>query len=145
MKVRTAFLASVAALATAAGLVTAAAPANAAGPCGAGYRLLDRVRPVTSAGGATGGYLYVYWNGSTGKSCAVVRPIDAWAGKVVDIAVAISTSTASDSDVSESGKGYRYYAGRAYVSARNTCINVYGGVLYGDVVYTGSYRNIHCD
>ncbi|MGY0056501.1 spore-associated protein A [Streptomyces sp. LZ34] len=105
----------------AAGMVATSTTAHAAsynGVCGAGYGVVE------SAAIGDAGTLFLTWNGSTGKNCAVaVRNAP---GAAIWMEVWVSRTADGGGDVDN---GYfTSYAGPVYVSGRNTCIAFSGTI-----------------
>ncbi|MET7489541.1 spore-associated protein A [Streptomyces sp. NPDC005538] len=122
-----------AALATLAlgGTIAATAPASAAtttkaatatatynGACGTGYKVIDST-PVGNVG-----KVFLTWNESTGKNCAVT--IRNAPGAKIFMAVELNVSVGHESTpVVDSGQ-YTSYAGPVYMPARGQCAVWYG-------------------
>lgn len=138
-----------AATAISAGLLALPSTASAAAPvgsCGSSYGKVGSY-PVTRSWESTAGYIDVYYSRSTGKNCAVTRPVSALAGKAGNIWVCIERSPYGGRACDGSSANYRYYAGPVYVSARGTCINVSGGLTRtpGDnQPFNGGAQKVHC-
>ncbi|MFE5536005.1 spore-associated protein [Streptomyces sp. NPDC056485] len=116
-----------AALALTAGATLAATgTAHAAGPsvCGAGYNVVETVN-VGSVG-----KVYLTWNASTGKNCAVT--IRNSPGPAVWMEVWVTRLATGGGDVDNGF--YTQYAGPVYIDGRNTCI-AFGGSI-GNVSVT---------
>ncbi|MFC7647329.1 hypothetical protein ACFQX6_47540 [Streptosporangium lutulentum] len=118
-------------------LVGGAAPASAAGPCGSGYNLVGSY-PIPASGAKTG-TINVYYNSGSGKNCAIAKGTGSNYGKKNYKVVGISVSGAGRWTGYDSGL-FSYYAGPVYVSARNKCIDVLGGVGSPQRVV----RKVHC-
>lgn len=125
--------ATAAALATLAlgGTIAATAPASAAttikaaaatatynGACGTGYKVIDST-PVGNVG-----KVFLTWNESTGKNCAVT--IRNTPGAKIHMAVELNIDVDYEHNpVVDSGQ-YTSYAGPVYMSARGYCAIWYG-------------------
>jgi hypothetical protein len=128
------------------GLAVGAAPAGAsADSCGTGYGFLESYPIKGLDDGVTGGYVSVYYNGSTGKNCAIARPISAWSGKVSHIEVQLSADGHPGYVQDGRDQNYHYYAGPIYIPARGKCINVGGFFDYRGQKYAGTAWRVHCD
>ena len=112
-------------------------PANAAaaysvpGVCGSGYK---EVRSIalsgynkTADGWGTVAYVKIGYNAGNGKNCAFTQKstTNYSYGKLSDVSVKLRELRYGDTSYDANGP-YRYFAGPVYVSARNTCINVWG-------------------
>ncbi|MEV0736228.1 spore-associated protein A [Streptomyces sp. NPDC050549] len=127
---RTTTAAALATLALA-GTVAATAPASAAtttkaaaatatynGACGTGYKVIDST-PVGNVG-----RVFLTWNESTGKNCAVT--IRNTPGAKIFMAVELNIDIDEEHNpVVDSGQ-YTSYAGPVYMSARGYCAIWYG-------------------
>jgi hypothetical protein len=108
------------------GTVAATAPASAAtsatatynGACGTGYKVIDST-PVGNVG-----KVFLTWNESTGKNCAVT--IRNTPGAKIYMGVELNIITDHETTpVSDTGQ-YTSYAGPVYMSARGYCTEWYG-------------------
>ncbi|MBD0424678.1 spore-associated protein A [Streptomyces sp. TRM S81-3] len=112
-----------------AGMLAVPASAQAAsynGVCGAGYSVVE------SAAIGNSGTLFLTWNGSVGKNCAVtVRNAP---GQALWMEAWITRTATGGGDV-DNGY-YTTYAGPVYVDGRNTCI-AFGGTIAGESVTRG--------
>jgi len=83
--------------------------------------------------GYTVAHLDVYWNGSTGKNCAMVVGYGQYYGRLLGAGVGLRscgetrpsrscTTRYEDHDYGQ----FHYYAGPVYVEARRRCIYAYG-------------------
>ncbi|MEU9181387.1 hypothetical protein AB0C90_31840 [Streptomyces sp. NPDC048550] len=126
-------------LATVTGVVAvstlAAVPAEAqtisGGSCGAGYYQQDAY-PLGNSQGATGaGVIFLYFNSSTGKNCAILRRD---ANFLVTDGMSISLTSSSGGSDGDGQRSYTQYAGPVYVSARGACVQVSASV-------TGAWRD----
>ncbi|WP_427925422.1 spore-associated protein A [Streptomyces sp. cg40] len=126
---RTTTAAALATLALA-GTIAATAPASAAttkaaaatatynGACGTGYKVIDST-PVGNVG-----KVFLTWNESTGKNCAVT--IRNTPGAKIHMAVELNIDVNYEHNpVVDSGQ-YTSYAGPVYMSARGYCAVWYG-------------------
>ncbi|GAA2450615.1 spore-associated protein A [Streptomyces glaucus] len=122
------------------GTVAATAPAAAApaaataaynGVCGPGYQVIDAT-PVGRVG-----TVYVTWNGSTGKNCAVT--IRNTPGAPVYMAVELNALVGHETTPDRDNGQYTTYAGPVYVDGRGLCIE-WGGVIGN----AGGYDSGHC-
>ncbi|MGX9888438.1 spore-associated protein A [Streptomyces sp. NPDC002276] len=114
-----------------AGTIAATAPASAAtttkaatatatynGACGTGYKVIDST-PVGNVG-----KVFLTWNESTGKNCAVT--IRNTPGAKIHMAVELNIDVNYEHNpVVDSGQ-YTSYAGPVYMSARGYCAIWYG-------------------
>ncbi|MFG2379299.1 spore-associated protein A [Streptomyces sp. NPDC048504] len=98
----------------------AAAAATYNGACGTGYKVIDST-PVGNVG-----KVFLTWNESTGKNCAVT--IRNAPGAKIFMAVELNISVGHESTpVVDSGQ-YTSYAGPVYMSARGYCAEWYGAI-----------------
>lgn len=106
------------------GTVAATAPASAAttaraaaasynGACGAGYKVIDST-PVGNSG-----KVFLTWNESTGKNCAVT--IRNTAGAKIHMEVSLGALDSGQPSGRDSGQ-YTSYAGPVYVNGRGHCV-----------------------
>ncbi|MEU9865645.1 hypothetical protein AB0D99_32725 [Streptomyces sp. NPDC047971] len=139
-------------LGMAAAFLVIGAPAASAGGYGcAGGQIATY--PV-KYGSTTYGNIYVYYDASTGKNCAVnVATTAGGYGKdkymQVEITRCSETSPSSTCHVEdEDYEGYypfKYYAGPVEIYASNKCINVSGEIKYNGNTATGTnYGADHC-
>ncbi|MFD7084849.1 spore-associated protein A [Streptomyces sp. NPDC002181] len=126
-------------LATITGVVAvsalAAVPAEAqtvsGGSCGAGYYQQDAY-PLGDSQGATGaGVIFLYYNSSTGKNCAILRRD---ANFLVSDGMDISIDSSSGGTDVDGQRAYTTYAGPVYVSARGACVRMTAHI-------TGAWKN----
>ncbi|MFE0579338.1 hypothetical protein [Streptomyces sp. NPDC058874] len=130
----------------------AAVPAQAqtisGGSCGAGYYQQDAY-PLGDHTGASGaGVMFLYYNKSTGKNCAILRR-DTQFNVTDGMGIAISSS---DGKVSaDNRRTYTQYAGPVYVSAPGKCVMLSGhvtGFWNGSSGWPGTHREttgwVHC-
>ncbi|MHC3473200.1 spore-associated protein A [Streptomyces sp. 7R007] len=116
---RTALTATALTIAALGGTVAATVPASAAtasaynGACGTGYTVIDST-PVGSSG-----TVYLTWNESTGKNCAVT--VRNTSGARIHMAVSLAALDSGRPAARDSGN-YTSYAGPVYVSARGYCV-----------------------
>ncbi|WP_406443348.1 spore-associated protein A [Streptomyces sp. NBC_01613] len=104
---------TVAATAPASAATTKAAAASYNGVCGTGYKVIDST-PVARVG-----TVYLTWNESTGKNCAVtVRNIT---GAKIHMEIALAALDSGQHDAVDSGR-YTSYAGPVYVNGRGYCV-----------------------
>ncbi|WP_369186158.1 spore-associated protein A [Streptomyces sp. R08] len=110
-----------------AGTAAATAPASAAtvkatatynGACGTGYKVIDST-PVGNVG-----KVFLTWNESTGKNCAVTIRNAPGAKTYMGVELNIITDHES-TPVSDTGQ-YTSYAGPVYVNGRGYCTEWYG-------------------
>jgi hypothetical protein len=111
------------------GTVAATAPASAAttakaaaasynGACGTGYKVIDST-PVGNSG-----KVFLTWNESTGKNCAVtVRNAP---GAKIYMAIELNALVGHETTPARDNGQYTSYAGPVYVEARGHCIEWYG-------------------
>ncbi|MFI1286043.1 MULTISPECIES: hypothetical protein [unclassified Streptomyces] len=120
-------------LATTTGVVAisalAAVPAQAqtisGGSCGAGYYQQDAY-PLGDHAGATGaGVMFLYYNKSTGKNCAILRRDSQFA---VSDGMGISITTSNGKSDVDGQRAYTQYAGPVYVSAAGQCVKLSGHI-----------------
>ncbi|MCD9876015.1 spore-associated protein A [Streptomyces guryensis] len=112
------------------GTVAATAPASAAtttkaaaasynGACGTGYKVIDST-PVGNSG-----KVFLTWNESTGKNCAVT--IRNTTGAKTHMEVTLKAIDSGERTAVDSGQ-YTSYAGPVYVNARGYCV-AWGGTI----------------
>ncbi|MEU1072713.1 MULTISPECIES: spore-associated protein A [unclassified Streptomyces] len=104
-----------------AGMLALPATAQAAsynGACGAGYSVVESA-PIGNAG-----TVFLTWNGSVGKNCAVA--VRNTSGPAVWMETYI-TRTADWTGATDSGY-FTTYAGPVYINGRNTCIAFSGTI-----------------
>ncbi|GAA2505142.1 spore-associated protein A [Streptomyces longisporus] len=112
------------------GTVAATAPASAAttaraaaasynGACGAGYKVIDST-PVGNSG-----KVFLTWNESTGKNCAVT--IRNTTGARTYMQVTLKAIDSSEPVAKDSGQ-YTSYAGPVYINGRGHCV-AWGGTI----------------
>jgi hypothetical protein len=126
---RTTTAAALATLALA-GTIAATAPASAAttkaaaatatynGACGTGYKVIDST-PVGNVG-----KVFLTWNESTGKNCAVT--IRNTPGAKIYMAVELNISSDHESTPVRDNGQYTSYAGPVYMNGRGHCAEWYG-------------------
>lgn len=110
------------------GTVAATAPASAAtaatatynGACGTGYKVIDST-PVGNVG-----KVFLTWNESTGKNCAVT--IRNAPGAKTYMAVELNIITDHESTPVHDTGQYTSYAGPVYMPARGYCAEWYGAI-----------------
>ncbi|MEW1831431.1 spore-associated protein A [Streptomyces sp. NPDC088196] len=110
------------------GTVAATAPASAAtaatatynGACGTGYKVIDST-PVGNVG-----KVFLTWNESTGKNCAVT--IRNAPGAKIYMAVELNIITDHESTPVHDTGQYTSYAGPVYMPARGYCAEWYGAI-----------------
>ncbi|MGW1751674.1 spore-associated protein A [Streptomyces sp. NPDC002092] len=106
------------------GTVAATAPASAAtttraaaasynGACGTGYKVIDST-PVARVG-----TVYLTWNESKGKNCAVT--VRNTTGARIHMEVALAALDSGQNAAKDSGQ-YTSYAGPVYVNGRGHCV-----------------------
>ncbi|MEU8837916.1 hypothetical protein AB0D97_02135 [Streptomyces roseus] len=130
----------------------AAVPAEAqtisGGSCGAGYYQQDAY-PLGDSQGATGaGVIFLYYNSSTGKNCAILRrDVNFIVSDGMDISL---DSSSGGSDV-DGQRAYTQYAGPVYVSARGACVRITAHVtgVWKDSAYLAKTHSentgwVHC-
>lgn len=107
-----------------------AAPAAAAtygGQCGSGYGVVNQAA-------VPGGTVFLTYNSSTRKNCAVTIRSAPGAAMNMDVALKRSNSTAWQTDPGN----WTQYAGPVYLSAAGQCVD-WGGVIGDDwIVRTGT-------
>ncbi|MDN0193429.1 spore-associated protein A [Streptomyces sp. S.PNR 29] len=110
------------------GTVAATAPASAApsapaaaynGVCGTGYKVIDST-PVGNVG-----TVYLTWNESTGKNCAVT--IRNTPGAKILMSVKLEIPELEDTWASDADQ-YTTYAGPVYLSSRGYCVQWTGQI-----------------
>ncbi|MFE2170883.1 hypothetical protein ACFXB3_38365 [Streptomyces sp. NPDC059447] len=134
---------------TALAAVPAQAQTISGGSCGAGYVQQDAYPLGTDWGGATGaGVLFLYYNSSTGKNCAILRRD---AGFVVTDGMSVILESSGGGIDLDGQRAYTQYAGPVWVSARGQCVKVSGdvtgywkGTPYDEVKHTGNSGWVHC-
>ncbi|MEU1291723.1 spore-associated protein A [Streptomyces sp. NPDC005840] len=126
-----------AAAATAAPKAATAPPAPAAaaavynGACGTGYQVVGST-PVGNSGA-----VFVTWNQSTGKNCAVT--VRTTTGAKIRMSVRLEAVGTGTAPVEDSGL-YTSYAGPVYVAARGHCVKwsgTIGAASGGDTGHCG--------
>ncbi|MEU6295927.1 hypothetical protein [Streptomyces erythrochromogenes] len=130
----------------------AAVPAQAqtisGGSCGAGYYQQDAY-PLGDHTGATGaGVIFLYYNKSTGKNCAILRRDSKF--NITDGMGVSITASDGKSDI-DGQRAYTQYAGPVYVAARGKCIKLWGevtGFWNGSSGWSGTHKDttgwVHC-
>ncbi|MGJ6969015.1 hypothetical protein ACSDR0_44680, partial [Streptosporangium sp. G11] len=84
------------------------------------------------------------YSGSTGKNCAIAKPISAWSGKVSHLQVQLSTNGYPGFVDDGMDKNHHYYAGPIYIPARGKCIDVGGFFDHLGQRYAGKAWGVHC-
>ncbi|RPF30872.1 spore-associated protein A [Streptomyces sp. TLI_185] len=97
----------------------AAAAATYNGACGSGYTVIDST-PVGNSG-----KVFLTWNASTGKNCAVT--VRNAVGSRINMRVTLDALGDSDEPAVDSGT-YTSYAGPVYVEGRDSCV-AWGGTI----------------
>ncbi|WP_433467477.1 hypothetical protein [Spirillospora sp. CA-128828] len=122
---------------TTVGTLSLMSPANAAaaysvpGVCGSSYREVRSIAlsgyDKSADGWGTVAYVKIGYNPSNGKNCAFTQKstTNNSYGKLSDVSVKLRELRYGDTSYDVNGP-YRYYAGPVYVSARDTCIDVWG-------------------
>ncbi|MFE2476663.1 hypothetical protein [Streptomyces sp. NPDC001194] len=130
----------------------AAVPAEAqtvsGGSCGAGYHQQDAY-PLGDSQGATGAaVIFLYYNSSTGKNCAILRRD---ANFLVTDGMSISLKSSSGGSDVDGQRAYTTYAGPVYVSARGACVQISASTrgVWRDSAYLASTHSentgwVHC-
>ncbi|MET7685578.1 spore-associated protein A [Streptomyces sp. NPDC005423] len=109
---------TVAATSPASAATTAPAAAAYNGACGTGYQVIGST-PVGNSG-----KVFLTWNESTGKNCAVT--IRNTPGAKIHMGVELTIVTGHETTpVSDTGQ-YTSYAGPVYLNGRGHCIEWYG-------------------
>lgn len=111
------------------GTLAATTPASAAtrpaaaatynGACGTGYKVIDST-PVGNSG-----KIFLTWNQSTGKNCAVT--VRNTTGAKIHMEVTLKAIDSSRPAAKDSGQ-YTSYAGPVYVNGRGYCVT-WGGTI----------------
>ncbi|MGW3390494.1 hypothetical protein [Streptomyces cinereoruber] len=101
--------------------------------CGSSYGFLKSY-PIKAVywsydAGETKGYIDLYYSSSTGKNCAIARPMDGISSPR-NIRVKIGKSGSGWADLDGYQANFTKYAGPVYVSARGSCIDFEGGFTY---------------
>ncbi|GAA3820347.1 spore-associated protein A [Streptomyces coacervatus] len=109
---------TVAATAPASAATTRAAAASYNGACGTGYKVIDST-PVGNSG-----KVFLTWNESTGKNCAVT--IRNTTGAKIYMSVELNALVGHETTPVRDAGEYKSYAGPVYVEARGHCIEWYG-------------------
>ncbi|MFF3680149.1 hypothetical protein ACFYYS_40035 [Streptomyces sp. NPDC002120] len=105
--------------------VPAEAQAISGGSCGAGYYQQDAY-PLGDTNGATGaGVMFLYYNKSTGKNCAILRRDASFR---VTEGMSIILEDSSGQSVGDGQRGYTQYAGPIYLYAPGRCVKLRGEV-----------------
>ncbi|MFF4797861.1 spore-associated protein A [Streptomyces sp. NPDC001351] len=110
---------TVAATAPASAATTKAAAASYNGACGAGYKVIDST-PVGNSG-----KVFLTWNESTGKNCAVT--IRNTPGAKIHMEVTLGALDSGQPTARDSGQ-YTSYAGPVYINGRGHCV-AWGGTI----------------
>ncbi|MEV0965508.1 hypothetical protein AB0J25_23510 [Streptomyces sp. NPDC049910] len=134
-----------------AGTTTQAAATPRINACGSSYTFLKSwpIKAVywTHDAGKTKGYIDIYYSRSTGKNCAIARPIDG-VHQPRGIKVKIGKSGSGWAALDGYQANFTKYAGPVYVAARDTCINFEGGFSYNSTGASStawsSYSAKHC-
>ena len=109
-------------------------PNSASAICGSGYSVIDK---AVSEGKY---YMYLLYNSSNGKNCAVTLKQSSLGTKTLTDVYLLAENGTSDEDYGS----YTSYAGPVYVSAANQCIE-WGGfvtVSGGTASYNSGWE--HC-
>jgi hypothetical protein len=127
---------AVAAMAAATAGLTAMVPQTASaatakatynGVCGSGYKVVEST-PVGNVG-----TIFVTWNETAGKNCAVT--VRNTSGAPVYVAVSLNVLAGHETTPARDSGQYRSYAGPVYYAARNLCVEwegVIGSAFAGD-------------
>ncbi|MEV6942221.1 spore-associated protein A [Streptomyces sp. NPDC051172] len=110
---------TVAATAPASAATTKAAAASYNGACGTGYKVIDST-PVGNSG-----KVFLTWNESTGKNCAVT--IRNTTGAKIHMEVTLRAINSGERATVDSGQ-YTSYAGPVYINGRGYCV-AWGGAI----------------
>ncbi|WP_327736068.1 hypothetical protein OG749_21965 [Streptomyces nojiriensis] len=118
----------------------AAVPAQAqtisGGSCGAGYYQQDAY-PLGDDFGASGaGVMFLYYNKSTGKNCAILRRDSKF--HVTD-GMGISIDASNGRSDNDGQRAYTSYAGPVYVSAAGACVKLTGFITGAWITPDSSY------
>jgi hypothetical protein len=115
-----------------AGPASAATQATYNGVCGSGYTVIDQT-PVSDLG-----TIFITWNGTTGKNCAVTVRNNP--GTAFPMGISLNTKTSQPTTpVTDEGQ-YTTYAGPVYVDARGVCIT-WEGHIQGITASGGGHCN----
>ncbi|MFD8635090.1 hypothetical protein [Streptomyces sp. NPDC059533] len=133
---------------TALAAVPAQAQTISGGSCGAGYYQQDAY-PLGDYSGATGaGVIFLYYNASTGKNCAILRRDTAF--NITDGMSVTLESSGGGIDL-DGQRAYTQYAGPVWVSARGQCVKLTGevrGYWNGSTGLSGTHKEntgwVHC-
>lgn len=118
-----------------AGTLVAASPASAAtygGECGSGYGV------VNSASIGSKGTVFLTYNSSTGKNCAIAKRNSA--GSAVLIEVGLGTNPVGSHWPKFEGGNFTSYAGPVYLSAAGKCVDWMGRITGTE----GGKRKTNC-
>ncbi|MEU4162031.1 hypothetical protein [Actinoplanes sp. NPDC026670] len=133
-------------LSTAALSTITAAPASAiprTNYCGSAYAFL-KSWPILWRN-QSGGYIDVYYNSSNGYNCAIARGNDNVLSSVWELQVGIRRSGGTwVMDGDKAGQNFTRYAGPVYVSAPNTCIDLYGSFEASGGGSGQIIESVHC-
>lgn len=127
--------------------VTSAGATDRANHCGSSYHFKKSwpIKSTDSGNPGTKGYIDIYYSPSSGKNCAIARPINGLYNPH-GIVVSLYSGSAYDDDGYHSN--YKKYAGPVYVSARGKCISFSGGLSFNaswsPSEASGKYTNKHC-
>ncbi|GAA4579655.1 hypothetical protein GCM10023194_05830 [Planotetraspora phitsanulokensis] len=122
-----------------------ATPASAAtASCGSGYAFLDSYPIKGLDTNRTGGYVSLYYNSSTGKNCAIAKPISSWSGLVNHLDVQLTTNSYPGFVDDGLNANYHQWAGPIYIPARGECVDVGGYFDYGGERFAGHAYQVHC-
>jgi len=109
-------------------------PYSASAICGSGYSVIDK---AVNEGKY---YMYLLYNSSNGKNCAVTLKQANLGAKTLTDVYLLSESGTADEDYGS----YTYYAGPVYVSAPNTCIEWGGFTTVSGSNYSYNSGWEHC-
>ncbi|GAA0412159.1 hypothetical protein GCM10009530_75910 [Microbispora corallina] len=140
-----------AAVIAATAVVSTPASANTymVGSCGSGYSVQEAFPLSSDTAPATGsGVIFLYYNSSTGKNCAILRrDVDFVASGGMGITLRVSDGQVA----TDASSNYRSYAGPVYLYGRGHCVSVDAWVrgYWKDSAYlshtdTGGIAWSHC-
>ncbi|GHG13789.1 hypothetical protein ACFFSH_31075 [Streptomyces filamentosus] len=133
------------------GTTTQAAATPRINACGSSYTFLKswpiKAMYWTYDAGKTKGYIDIYYSRSTGKNCAIARPVDGvYLPRGIKVKIGKSGSGWAALDGYQAN--FTKYAGPVYVSAPNACIDFEGGFSYNATwdpsEAWSSYSGKHC-
>ncbi|MGW2657200.1 hypothetical protein ACWC1D_26525 [Streptomyces sp. NPDC001478] len=132
---------------------TEAAATARTNACGSSYAFLKswpiKAMYWTSDAGKTKGYIDIYYSRSTGKNCAIARPVDGvHQPHEIRVKIGKSGSGWAALDGYQANSNFTKYAGPVFASGRSACIDFEGGFAYNATWNSSeawsSYSRKHC-